>query len=393
VDRLNWFLAARKKMRRVSLCSIALATIALVWTTGSAHAQTFSDWRASQAAPDGQFSDVSIVGPLRVFAGSEVDAQTFALTATLYTTSGNPGSSPATKLDLGLTTHDSFAISVASDRAGGYWAAASENILPTFDARSYIFASGALGSPIPVIGPLPGSDPDVVLNAINRYGFAVGTVGESTPLVSTSAGVTTLLAYPHAAALLGVDDAGIQIAGTAVPSAGAPFVATVFSATGAIFFQDDTPGEAWDVEGNLAVGQRDGYAAYWQRGANGWHHRYIESPPGTPLAGALYAIDHGGHGIAGGVLEMGRPVLIDLHTREWLEIEPLLPVAPGTLWRVVGVDVDSNGWKLALAVEAADFTGWDVTASLAPRLPGPGLWLAPALLLTAIPAGKMRLRR
>jgi hypothetical protein len=354
-------------MRRTRLSWIAMATIALVsaMVGGDAQAFTFRDPLASQAAPSGQFSGVILAGGQRVFAGSEVNPSSFALTATLYTTSGNPGA-PVTQTSLGLSGNDSVAITVTEKPGGGYWATATENLV-SFEARSYIFSSNALGSPVPVIGPAPAYDPDIALNAINRDGVAVGTLGVSTPVISTPAGVVSVLPYPHAAVLLGVDSTGTQLAGAAEPSPGADMVATIFNAGGSVVYQDDEPGLIWDIDGLYAVGERNGNAAYWERTGSVWLPSYVKTQAGLNVPGALFTIDHRGYGLGGGVRDVGRPILIDLPTLSWFEFEGHLGVPVGTLWRVLGIDVVPDTGQVAIAIEATDFSGWDMTATVEAR--------------------------
>jgi hypothetical protein len=243
-----------------------------------------TNWKGAQAAPTGFFSEVAFLNGDRVYSGYEVDPFSSMLSATLYATSGEPGSAAAVQTNLGLNSNTSIAVSIAYDRQGGFFSTASET-LPLFESRSYIYASAALGSPVSVIGPAPGNDPDVLVHAINKNGLAVGTLAETTPVVSNAAGVSFTLPYPNAAELLGVDSRGTRFVGSSEPSPGAPdWVATIFDAAGTLLLQDSVPGVVWDIEGRYAVGQRDGKAAYWEENAQGvWQHHYLEDPPGNTL--------------------------------------------------------------------------------------------------------------
>ena len=216
-------------------------------------------------------------------------------------------------------------------------------------------------------------------------------VAASHPSFATATGETFEVPYPHEAILLGIDSSTLQFAGTAAPSAGAAMVATIFSLDGSVLMQDTVPGRVWDIEGSFAVGERDGKAAYWREEGGVWQVFHIEETPGVPADGELLTLDHRRLGLAGGYLVEGRPIVVDLRDNTWQEIEPELPVAPGTLYSVVGIDVHPITNRVALAVEATDFSGWDVTVDLPfTVLPGPGGWLAVAFLMIAIPWGYLR---
>jgi hypothetical protein len=68
------------------------------------------------------------------------------LSATLYTTSGDPGSAPAVQTNLGLNSNTSIAVSIAYDRQGGFFSTASET-LPLFESRSYNLRVGRTREP------------------------------------------------------------------------------------------------------------------------------------------------------------------------------------------------------------------------------------------------------
>ena len=379
------------RMKPARLCGTLLATLACLGADNDAEATDLTNWQGAQSAPTGFFSDVSWVDSDRVYAGYETDPVSPLLIAKLFSVSGAPGSGPPIQTDLGLTSTTSFAVSIENDRSGGFFATATEN-LPAFESRSYIYESGSLGSPVSVVGPAPGNDPDVYLQAITKDGLAVGTIGVSTMVVSDAAGTTLIIPYANAAELLGVDSRGVLFAGSSKATPGGDMVASIFDINGTPLLQDSVEGQVWDVEGRFAVGTRNGRATYWVASGPGiWQHYYVEDPPGTPLNGELRAIDHYGRGVAGGHIGdegNGRAVAVGLRDGSFVYLEDALGLAPGTLHTVHNIDVHRLTSAVAFAVEGTDFSGWDVTAQLPPQaLPGPGLLVGLALLLAGYPAG------
>jgi hypothetical protein len=99
---------------------------------------------------------------------------------------------------------------------------------------------------------------------------------------------------------------------------------------------------------------------------------------GNPMPGELLTIDQNGIGLAGGYLEDGRAIVVNVVSGAWFDIETRLSITPGTLSSVVGIN--SFDGRIAMAVSGSDLTGWDVTANII-SVPGPGWMLAPSLLL------------
>jgi hypothetical protein len=380
-----------QRMKPARLCETLLAMLACLCSQNAAQAADLSNWQGAQSAPTGFFSDVTWFDTDRVYAGYDTDSGSTQLSAKLFTVSGAPGSAPPTSTDIGLVANSSIAVSIENDRSGGFFATATES-LPGFESRSYIYESGSLGSPVAVIGPAPGNDPNVNTQAITNDGLTVGTIGASTMIVSDAAGATFIIPYPDAAKLLGVDSRGTLFAGSSERVPGGDMVATIFDANGTLLLQDSVAGEVWDVEGRFAVGTRIGRATYWVENNQGvWEHHYLQDPPGTPLNGELRGIDHHGRAVAGGFVGTsanGRAVAVELRDASFVYLEDELGLAPGTLHTVHSVDVHRQTNAVAFAVEGVDFSGWDVTAQLpAQLLPGPGAWVGIALLLAGIPAG------
>jgi hypothetical protein len=206
----------------------------------------------------------------------------------------------------------------------------------------------------------------VALVAVNEAGISVGNLDDSIPLAASPDGTSWQLTSVAGAQLRAVDSTGTLFGGSSQPIPGWLNTASVFDDLGAALFQDTVTGEVWDLEGDFAVGTRDGNAAYWQRVGDTYQVHVVEDGFGTPLQGELLAIDHSGVGIAGGYVEDGRPIVVDLNTHTWFDLESRLSVEPGTLSSVVGIDIYTT--QIAFAVVAADGAGWDITAAV----PEPG---------------------
>jgi hypothetical protein len=372
--------------------SALVAAVLLVSSRAPALEVELGNWQASPGSSAGHvvdvFSDVAITGFDRVFSGTE---QIFILgesRAALYTASGDPGSSPITMTDLGLTENWSVATAIQRNSAGRLYATASV-ILPSQETRSYVFSSNDLGNPVQVLSP--SRDPNVALVAINKNGISVGSQGDSFPLAAFPNGISWRLTRVPGAQLRAVNSTNTLFGGSSQPIAGWANTATVFSNFGVALFQDTVTGEVWDLEGDFAVGTRDGNSAYWQHVGGTYEVHVLEDELGTPLEGELLAIDHVGVGIAGGhYVDAGgstRPMIVNLDSQSWFDLETLLSLEPDTLDRVVGIDV--LGDQVAFAVVADDGTGWDVRADILPRasgpvVPGPGLLLALPLLVVGL---------
>jgi hypothetical protein len=359
------------------LCNSLLAAIALLALALPAHA-SFENWKADQLTSTGSISDVAIVQGQRVFAGFELDSQNFTFTATLFTTSGAPGTQPVVPTDLGLVTDSSVSLSISNDGSMGYWATATE-YLPNFETRSYIFASANLGAPTPVLGPGPTSDPNVVLSGINQYGTAVGQLAEAQPIAAVSNGFSVIIPYAHTAQLFGIDSASELLGGEAELSPGGIVAATLWDTLGNVIMQETAESRIFDVEGRYAVGRHNGFATYWKRDAGVYTRYHLEDTFGNPVQGELRTVDHGGSNIAGGTIVGDHAVVANLPIPGWFKLDGVLGLPAGTLAVVVGVD--GSGDQLALAVEAVDFSGWDVTVT---KLPGPGILVILPLLLLGV---------
>jgi hypothetical protein len=347
------------------------------------------DWRAAELSPTATITDVAIMQDGRVFSGYEYDPMTFEFAATLFFTVGYPGSQPVWPVDLGFTTASSISLSLSSDGGTGLWAAATEDV-SNFETRSYIFHADYyfVGPPTPVVGPGPGNDPNVLVNAINKNGQTAGHIGQTLPLISNSNGLGTVLPYPNSAVLFGVDSLGSLYGGEAELTPGGTTVAVIFDAFGGIVMLETEASRITDVEGTFAVGQRNGVATYWHNVAGTYQAFAVEDGLGVPQLGELQAIDHNGSHTAGGTLDGDHAIVVLMRSGRWFDLDDRLGLPAGTLGSVVGID--SNGEELALAVQANDFAGWDVTAQV---IPGPGAGVIVPLLITGwlmVPGNRAR---
>lgn len=370
--------------------------VVLLLLSGTANALLFSNWKASQGPALGTFSDVAIVSGNRVFSGYEFDPFAFTISATVFTATGFPGSSPMTVTDLGLTFFASAGTSLEANGFGGYLLTAVQ-VQANAEARSFVYTSFDLGNPVQIFGAGPTFNPWVNLNGINSAGTAAGDEADSIPLVATTSGFLGYLDIGVTARLGSVDSTGTLFGGFSEPVVpGAVFTATVISDTGSVLLQDDVEGSVEDLEGKYAVGSREGLVTYWRNSGGVYFPRYIRDNAGVRLAGSLVAIDHSGVLIAAGYLDDGRAIIVDLEKETWFDVEPLLAtVAPGTLLEIVGIAV--SGTNLALAANSVDLVGYDITASvvpdggvLPPTIPGPGLLTAPLLLIVGALAVRKR---
>ncbi|MBW2290678.1 MAG: hypothetical protein JRG89_00690 [Deltaproteobacteria bacterium] len=373
---------------------IGVIFVALLLQSGTANALQFSNWRASQGPALATFSDVAIVSGNRVFAGYEFDPFTFSISATAFTATGFPGSSPMTAADLGLTFFSSAGTSLEANGLGGYLLTAVQ-VQPNAEVRSFIYGSFDLGNPVQVFGAGPTFNPWVSLNGINGAGTAAGDEAASLPLVATTSGFSNYLDIGVSARLTSVDSSGTLFGGFSEPVVpGGVFTPTVISDTGALLLQDVVEGSVEDLEGRYVVGTSEGLATYWKEVAGDYFPKYIRDNTGTRLAGSLLAIDHSGVLIAAGHLDDGRVIVVDLKTGTWVDVEPLLAaVVPGTLLEIVGITV--SGTELALAANSVDFVGYDITATVLPDgalpiVPGPGLLTVPLLLIVGVLAVRKR---
>jgi hypothetical protein len=364
---------------------------ALLLVASHAPAIDLANWRASPgpstALVAAEFTDVAIVTGRRVFSGGERNFILLEEDAALYTAAGPPGSSPMAATELGLTEDLSVATAIAANATGGFYAVATGVVLASQDFRSYVYSSEDLGSPVQVLGPPPGLDPDVALVAINKDGISVGIQADSIPLAALPDGTSWRLTSVTGAELRAIDSTGTRFGGSSQSIPGWANTASVFDELGAALYQDTVAGEVWDLEGNFAVGTRDGKAAYWQRVGGTYEAHYIEDQFGTPLEGELLTIDHVDGFIAGGYVGDLVPivVILDPNVSFWFDLESQLTVDPGTLSTVVGIDLEvgARGTQIAFAAVAADGTGWDVTTRTS-VVPGPGLLLALPLLMVGL---------
>jgi len=337
--------------------------VAAVLLVGSpAPAIELVNWRASPGPSTGnvtdQFTGVAIVNGRRVFSGIGKNFILLDTYTALYTAAGPPGSSPMVTTDLGLTEDQSVATAIAADTTGGFYATAAGVLLASQEARSYVYSSDDLGSPVQVLGPPPGLDPHVALVAINQDGISVGMQADSIPLAASPDGSSWRLTSVAGAELRAVDSTGTLFGGSSQPIPGWANTASIFDDLGTALFQDTVTGYVWDLEGDFAVGTRDGKAAYWRRVGGTYEAHFIEDEFGTPLEGELLAIDHVDGFIAGGYVGDSVPIVVVLHPdgNAWFDLESQLTVEPGTLSRVVGIDIDVGirGIQIVFAAVEAD---------------------------------------
>jgi hypothetical protein len=375
----------------------ALIVIVIVSVQTQANAGSFLAWKASAGPANGSFTDVTIVGGERIFSGSQPNPSTLSSEAKLFAASGDPGSSPMVITDLGFTANWSVAASIEADGSGGYFAIVQE-VVPSQEYRSYILRSSDLGSPVQVIGPAPALNPDVMLSSINKDGSAAGDEAGVIPLTCTADGTSRHISPPAVwsdTRLTSLDSKAELFGGESRRVESVEFVAIIYDNYDTLRLGETVEGIVWDLEGDLAVGSQNGYAVYWRRIHGAYQAHFIEES-GVPLQGELLAIDHDGSGIAGGYLNDGRAIVVDINAGSagsWFDIESQLAVPAGTLNAIVAVDTDE--YEVAFAGIGAGFTGWDIVASykaLPPRLPGPGLLVAPALLLAGLFAQRRRFR-
>ncbi len=372
-------------MGRNWIAAIIVLSLSL---NGTAQAIGLVDWKASQGPAMGTFSDVAIVAGTRVFSGYELDPFIPFISATVFTATGDPGSAPIGVTDLGLTFFSSAGTSLAEDGSGGYHLTVVQ-VQAEAELRSFIYPSADLGNPVQIFGALPESDPDVNLNGINRDGLAAGDLGGVLPLVATPSGFANYLDILVPARLTSVRSDGTRFGAFSELTPGGIVAATIISNAGAILLQESVAGSVEDLEGAYAVGTRDGLAAYWRDVGGTYVVDYVRDGSGTPLPGGLLAIDHQGMAIAGGYLDDGRAIVVDLLDGSWFDVALQLSLPPGSLLEIVGIDISND--QLALAANSADLVGYDITATIESRyLPGPGLLTAPALLIIGVVGARKR---
>ncbi len=360
----------------------ALALFGSAWllaTTAQAQpADTVDDlygWQGAAGPSTGFFSDVTINGSERIHAGYLFDSMSQQLTATLFSTSQPPGGVLGTH-DLGFTVEPSVAVSIASQGGGRHWVAVSQSdgVLAT-TAHVLDWSAGGGVVQTQILGPLPGASTFVTVRGINRLGTAVGLVDGASGLVAPDGAPSFAITSPVDSEVFSISPDGSVLGGAA--DFGAGDVATIWDASGAVVYQDTLPGRIRAVAPPYAVGVRNGVASWWRRVKGTWIPFGAKELGGAPLAGELLAVDRDGLGIGGGSRAAGGAIVVLLRTHEVRELDDELSLAAGTLWAVHGIDADEGTGLVAFAVEATDFSGWDVTASFATApepLPGPGLW-------------------
>lgn len=371
-------------MKRFQAIVVAFAMTTLLFLANGrpAEAYLFSGWEVSIGPVNAGFSDVAIVSGDRIFSGFELDTFTFSFDAKLFRAVGAPGDFAMTEIPIGSFTYPSQASSIEADGFGEYWVTVQES-LPSTEFRSHVMPSTDLLNPISITGPAPGFDPDVSLVAVNRSGIVAGDEdGGTLPLISTALGASWNATTPGDARLTSVDSTGTLFGGESYSNITNGMVAMVYNDSNSSAVEDLIEGIVWDVEGDTAVGSRDGYAVFWRRVGGVYEVQYIEEG-GQPLLGELLTIDHNGTGIAGGYLFDGRAIVVETRIDRWFDIEDQLPIPSGTLNAVVAVS--SEGGQIAFAGTSSDFSGWDIAAVITPEaVPGPALWIAPALLLVGM---------
>jgi hypothetical protein len=364
--------------------------VVLLSLSGTANATQFFGWAGAPGPALATFTDVSWVAGNRTFSGYEFDPFEFSASATVFTATGAPGSSPMSATLLGLSFFDSSGTSIESDGLGGYFMTAVQT-QPPAEVRSLIYDSSDLGNPRQIKGAGPTFSPWVNLAGINSTGTASGDEAETLGLVATPLGFSY---YPNIAVptrLTSVDSTGNLFGGFSQPTPGGVFAATVMTSGGATVLQESVEGSVEDLEGDYAVGSSDGYATYWRLFGGVYTPFYIRAG-GIPLEGSLLAIDHSSGLIAGGYLDDGRAIVVDLATSRWFDVASKVPGIPlGTLLEIVGVSV--KGTQLSLAANSIDLVGYDITAVVIPDgpfVPGPGWMTAPLLLLAGLLAVRRR---
>jgi hypothetical protein len=344
----------------------------------SAQAFRLIEFEAQQASPDTSFTNVVWAADERIFSGYDVNPISLAADAAVYISTGPPGAPLVRNWLLNMGSNPTFATCIGNDGGDRYWTTAVE-VLGT-ETRSFMYRSPYFISPLSVIGPEPQYEPDIGLNAISGEGRSIGSMTAGIGVISTRNAETLQLVYPNDAVLNGIELQGEQYGGASVVTEGTPMVATVFGRYGQVLYWDDAPGHMNDIESNFAVGQREGYAAYWRKKLNGeWQWNYVRNTLGQPIVGELMAIDHQQAGIGAGQILNGVPVVVDLFDGGWINLENKLQLPQGTLYQVVGVTFDPTKRLVSMAVEGWDFVGWAVAARIN-SLPGPGAWLGVALL-------------
>ncbi len=371
--------------------ALALA-LALSLSSAVARADELIGWHAAQVGPLSYVTDVAIVAGERVFSGYSIDPFTFAIDAKIFTTSGLPGTSAVVETDLGFSNLTSVAPSIAAAPSGGFYLAVIQN-QPDTEIRSYVLSSIDLGNPIPVLGPSPGLNPDIALYAINGAGTSVGDEAGTEPVMATSTGISQYFSpSPIPSTMTAIDAGGQLFAGVSEPVPNGILVATVRSPL-SVIYQDPQEGILWDIEGAHAVGSRNGIATHWRKVGGVYQPHAITDGFGIPLYGELLTLDHDGVGFAGGYLDDGRAIVVDLNTGSWFNVESELSIPSGTLRAIVGIDIDAD--VISFAAEGVDLSGWDILAFVVPGklVPGPGLLLVPALLIAGVGSSGLRPRR
>lgn len=375
-----------RRYRQGRTRTAAIATLVFALAGANAHADTLTDWQAAPIGMNAYVTNVAFVAGDRVYAGYSLHPFTFAIDAKVYTASGIPGTLPVIETDLGFNTLTSITTGIAARPTNGYYLTVQQNQL-NGEIRSYIMVSQNLGNPIAISGPAPANDPDVALNGINGTGLAIGDTAANFPLVATPSGFSLHLNYLTPTALSAISSDGTRVSGE-LELVGGTRVAIVGDPNSLLFYES-TDSISWDIEGIHVVGSRDGFVAWWIDVGGIYQPRELKDLFGNPIPGGLLCIDSAGSGFAGGYLDDGRAIVVNLHTGEWFDVAMQMGMATGSLSAIVALEIE-NG-LMAMAAEGADLSGWDLTALVVidQPVPGPGPLLIPALLAV----GGLALRR